>query len=673
MAVPEAVRQRVEALRREIEYHNYRYYVLDEPVISDAEYDALMAELQTLEAAYPELVTPDSPTQRIGAPPAEAFAQVPHEVPMLSLDNAFTEADVLDFDRRVRERLKADIVEYTAEPKLDGLAVSIRYENGILTRAATRGDGFVGEDITPNLKTIRAIPLRLRGSGWPQRFDVRGEVFMPLEGFKQLNQWALEHGEKVFANPRNAAAGSLRQLDSRITAKRPLSFFSYGVGLFPKERLPETQAELLNSLREWGLPVSKEVKVVVGVQGCLDYYRSLLSRRKDLPFEADGVVYKVNRLAWQELLGFTARAPRWAIAHKFPAHEVTTIVEAIEVQVGRTGILTPVAKLKPVQVGGVEVKSATLHNFEEVRRKDIRVGDTVIVRRAGEVIPEVVKVILEKRPPHAKPVEPPKVCPVCGAEVVADPGETLIRCSGGLYCPAQLKATIKHFASRRAMDIDGLGDKLIDQLLENGLVKDVADLYQLTEEQLAGLERMGSKSAKNLIQALEKSKSTNLARFLYALGIREVGEVTAQILAEHFQSLERLIAADETELEQIPGIGPVVAKHIVAFFRQPHNLKVIERLRRAGVHWESPRPHRPTPLAGKTFVFTGTLASMTRDEAKARLQALGAKVADTVSKRTDYVVAGHTPGSKLDKARQLGMNVLDEAQFLELLKRFEVS
>lgn len=671
MAAPEAIRQRVETLRREIEYHNYRYYVLDEPVISDAEYDALLTELKEIEAAYPELITPDSPTQRIGAPPSQAFAPIRHEAPMLSLDNAFTEADVLDFDRRVRERLGIEAIEYTAEPKLDGLAVSILYENGVLTRAATRGDGFIGEDVTANVKTIRSVPLRLLGSGWPRRFEVRGEVFMPLEGFRKLNAWALQHGEKVFANPRNAAAGSLRQLDPRITAGRPLDFCCYGTGIFPKDQLPESQAQLLASFREWGLPAPRELQVVEGIEGCLKYYRTMLAKRETLPFEADGVVYKVNRLAWQERLGYTAHAPRWAIAHKFPAVEATTVVEAIEVQVGRTGILTPVAKLRPVPVGGVVISSATLHNFEEIRRKDVRVGDTVIVRRAGEVIPEIVKVIPEKRPPHATQVLPPSSCPVCGAEAVADPGGTLIRCSGGLYCPAQLKARIKHFASRRALDIEGLGDKLIDQLLEKGLIKDVADLYELTEEQLAELERMGSKSAQNLIQSLEKSKSTTLARFLYALGIREVGEVTAQILAKHFQSLERLIAADEAALEQIPGIGPVAAKHIVAFFRQPHNLKVIERLRRAGVHWESPPERKPAPLAGKTFVFTGTLASMTRDEAKARLEALGAKATESISKKTDYVIAGRAPGSKLNKARRLGVAILDEEQFLELLRRFK--
>ena len=670
MAVPEAIRRRVEQLRREIEYHNYRYYVLDSPVISDAEYDALMAELRRLEEQYPELVTPDSPTQRVGAPPSEAFAPVRHEVPMLSLDNAFTDEEVRAFDRRVREHLGVERVDYSCEPKLDGLAISILYENGRLTRAATRGDGFTGEDVTANVRTIRTVPLRLLGAGWPERFEVRGEVFMPIEGFERLNRWTLRHGEKVFANPRNAAAGSLRQLDPKITAQRPLDFYAYGHGVFPREKLPDTHHELLDRFLSWGIPVSPLREVVQGVEGCLRYYRRMLERRDSLPYEADGVVYKVNRFQWQERLGYTARAPRWAVAHKFPAHEATTVVEAVEVQVGRTGILTPVAKLRPVQVGGVTVSSATLHNFEEVKRKDIRVGDTVIVRRAGEVIPEVVKVIVEKRPPDAKPVEPPERCPVCGAEVVADPGGTLIRCSGGLYCPAQRKAAIKHFASRRAMDIQGLGEKLIDQLLEKGLVRDVADLYHLTAEQLARLERMGPKSAQNLIEALEKSKHTTLARFLYALGIREVGEVTAQILADRFGSLERLMEADEAELARIPGIGPVVAKHIGAFFRQPHNLEVIEKLRRAGVHWEAEeKAAAPKPLAGKRFVFTGTLSSMSREEAKRRVEDLGGHVTNSVSKKTDYVVAGENPGSKLDKAKQLGVKILDEAEFLALLRQ----
>ncbi|BCX81213.1 DNA ligase (NAD+) [Methylomarinovum caldicuralii] len=671
MAVPEEIRRRVEQLRREIEYHNYRYYVLDEPVISDAEYDALMAELRRLEAQYPELITPDSPTQRIGAPPSEAFAPVRHEVPMLSLDNAFSDEDVIDFDRRVRERLGVEQVIYSCEPKLDGLAVSILYEHGSLTRAASRGDGYTGEDVTANVRTIRSIPLRLRGSGWPERFEVRGEVFMSIEGFKKLNEWALKHGEKVFANPRNAAAGSLRQLDPRITARRPLDFFAYGYGIFPEDQLPKTHHELLDRFQDWGVPVAPEREVVEAVTGCLDYYRRMLARRESLPYEADGVVYKVDRFDWQRLLGYTARAPRWAIAHKFPAHEATTVVEAIEVQVGRTGVLTPVAKLKPVQVGGVTVSSASLHNFEEVKRKDVRVGDTVLVRRAGEVIPEVVKVILEKRPPDAKPVQPPTHCPVCGAEVVADPGGVILRCSGGLYCPAQLKASIKHFASREAMDIEGLGEKLIDQLVDKGLVKDVADLYDLTFDQLIQLERMGPKSAQNLLKAIERSKHTTLPRFLYALGIREVGEVTAQLLAEHFGSLERIMNAGEEELARIPGIGPVVARHIVTFFRQPHNREVIERLRRAGVHWEEGAPaEKPKPLAGKTFVFTGTLAAMTREEAKRRVEALGAKVSNSVSKKTDYVVVGENPGSKLDKARQLGVEILDENAFLDLLKRY---
>lgn len=673
MAVPEAIRKRVEALRREIDYHNYRYYVLDEPVISDAEFDALMNELKRLEAQYPELVTPDSPSQRIGAPPSQAFAPVRHEVPMLSLENAFCDQDVLDFDRRVRERLNVAEVTYTAEPKLDGLAVTILYDHGYLTTAATRGDGYTGENVTANVKTIRSIPLRLQGSGWPDRFEVRGEVFMPVAGFEQLNEWALKHGEKIFANPRNAAAGSLRQLDPKITARRPLDFYSYGHGIFPAEQLPECHHQLMALFRDWGLPVSPELHVENNIQGCLIYYRDLLARRESLPYEADGVVYKVDRFAWQEQLGYIARAPRWAVAHKFPAHEATTVVEGIEVQVGRTGILTPVAKLKPVQVGGVTVSSATLHNFEEVKRKDIRVGDTVIVRRAGDVIPEVVKVIKEKRPAGAKPVESPDHCPVCGAEAVLEPGGTLLRCSGGLFCPAQRKGSIKHFASRRAMDIEGLGDKLIDQLLAKGLVSNVADLYDLTLEQIAALERMGRKSAQNLIDQLEKSKNTSLARFLYALGIREVGEVTAQILADHFGSLERIMTASEEELQQIPGIGPVVAKHIVAFFRQPHNVEIIQRLIQAGIHWPQPkRETSPKLLSGQAFVFTGALSAMTREEAKTLIESLGGKVSNTVSKKTDYVVVGQEPGSKLEKARQLGIKTLDERQFIEFLRQYGV-
>jgi len=670
MAIPEDIRQRLEELRREIEYHNYRYYVLDQPVISDTEYDAFMAELQRLEQQYPELITPDSPTQRIGAPPSEAFAPVRHEVAMLSLDNAFTDEEVYDFERRVKERLGMDEIDYATEPKLDGLAVSILYHHGYLVRAATRGDGYTGEDVTANIRTIRSIPLRLRGSGWPERFEARGEVFMPIEGFHRLNEWALRQGEKAFSNPRNAAAGSLRQLDPKITARRPLDFFCYGFGVFPEEQMPPTHHELLDCFVEWGLPVAPERNVVRGADGCLTYYRDILARRDTLPYEADGVVYKVDRFDWQRRLGYTARAPRWAIAHKFPAHEATTVVEDIEVQVGRTGILTPVAKLRPVQVGGVTVSSASLHNFEEVKRKDVRIGDTVVVRRAGEVIPEVVKVVEEKRPTNARTLSPPERCPVCHSEVVADPGGTLIRCSGGLFCPAQLKASIKHFASRRAMDIDGLGEKLIDQLLEKDLIKDVADLYRLSLEQLAGLERMGPKSAQNLIDALEKSKHTTLARFLYALGIREVGEVTAQILAEHFRSLERLCRASEEELEQIPSIGPIVAKHIVAFFRQPHNLEVIERLCRAGIHWEQPEETSiPRPLAGKTFVFTGALSSMSREEAKERVEAMGGRVTNSVSKTTDVVVVGENPGSKFDKAKKLGVKRLDEEQFIALLKQ----
>ncbi|HHH35732.1 MAG TPA: NAD-dependent DNA ligase LigA [Gammaproteobacteria bacterium] len=673
MKIPSQVIRRVEELRREIETHNYYYYVLDAPVIPDAEYDRLLRELQELERRYPQLVTPDSPTQRVGAAPVEAFGTVRHEIPMLSLDNAFSDDEVRDFHRRVTERLGVAHVDYAAEPKLDGLAVSLRYEEGRLVRGSTRGDGYTGEDITQNVRTIHAIPLRLRGKAHPRVLEVRGEVYMPLSGFHELNRRQERAGEKPFANPRNAAAGSLRQLDPRITAGRPLSIYCYGVGVVEGARLPGRHSEVLNRLREWGLRVPEHLEVVRDAEGCLDYYRRMAERRPDLDYEIDGVVYKVDRLDLQERLGFVSRAPRWAIAHKFPAQEELTRVLAIDVQVGRTGALTPVARLEPVFVGGVTVTSATLHNEDEVRRKDVRVGDTVIVRRAGDVIPEVVAVVKERRPRGARPFRMPKKCPVCGSEVVRAEGEAIARCSGGLFCPAQRKEAIRHFASRRAMDIEGLGDKLVDQLVERGLVKDVADLYTLSEDQLAGLERMGRKSAANLVAALERSKTTSLARFLYALGIREVGEATAQTLAAHFGSLEALMDADEEALQAVPDVGPVVAAHIRAFFRQKHNREVIRRLRDLGVRWpeQPPRKAEALPLAGKTFVLTGALESMTRDEAKARLQALGARVSGSVSRRTDCVVAGADPGSKYRKARELGVSIIDEAAFLALLKRHE--
>jgi DNA ligase (NAD+) len=665
----EAIRRRVETLRREIEYHNLRYHQLDDPLIADVEYDRLMRELVELEDAHPELRRDDSPTRRVGAPPAKAFAEVRHPVPMLSLENAFSEAELQDFGKRVSQKLGPEELVWAVEPKLDGLAVSLTYEHGVLVRAATRGDGQTGEDITANVRTIRAIPLRLSGGGWPESFEARGEVFMPRQGFRELNARALAAGEKTFANPRNAAAGSLRQLDPKITASRPLSFFCYGHGLYPADRLPATHSRLLDRFRDWGIPVNPELHTVRGIAGCLAYYADLLARRQTLAYEIDGVVYKIDRLADRATLGYVARAPRWAVAHKFPAEEATTRVVAIDVQVGRTGALTPVARLEPVFVGGATVTNATLHNADEVHRKDIRVGDTVIVRRAGDVIPEVVKSLPERRPGDAPVFVMPARCPVCDSEVETVAGEAIARCSGGLYCPAQHKEAIKHFASRKAIDIDGLGDKLVDQLLDQGMISTVVDLYHLQLEPLAALDRLGEKSAQNLLDALDESRHTTLSRFLYALGIREVGEVTARALAEHFRALEPLMAADEETLQTVPDVGPSVARRIHTFFRQPHNREVIGGLLAAGLHWD-PMPARPLetalPLAGKTLVITGTLEGLTREEAKARVLALGGKAVGSVSRKTDYVVAGADPGAKLAKARELGIPVLDEAGFLEL-------
>ncbi|BBL71032.1 NAD-dependent DNA ligase LigA [Methylogaea oryzae] len=671
MSVPQDAADRAAALREQLDFHNRQYYQLDAPLISDAEYDALLRELQALEGRYPQLICPESPTQRVGAAPLDAFAAVAHEVPMLSLDNAFDDEELAAFDRRLRERLGVDSVEYAAEPKLDGLAVSLVYESGLLARAATRGDGYTGENITANVRTIRGIPLKLLGAGWPQRFEVRGEVFMPKKGFEALNARAQQNGEKVFVNPRNAAAGSLRQLDPGVTASRPLRFYCYGHGVFPAEALPSRHHELMELFGRWGLPVSPELRVVEGVEACHETYRRLQSKRPDLDYDIDGVVFKCNRFDWQELAGFVARAPRWAVARKFPAEEATTRVVAIDVQVGRTGALTPVARLEPVFVGGVTVTNATLHNADEVQRKDVRVGDTVVVSRAGDVIPKVDRVLLEARPADAQPFVMPDRCPVCDSGVVAVEGEAILRCGGGLYCPAQHKESVKHFASRRAMDIDGLGDKLVDQLLDQGRIKTVADLYLLAVEDLASLERMGEKSAENLVRAIEKSKRTTLARFLYALGIREVGEATAQTLAGHFHTLDALMAADEAALQTAPDVGPAVAGQIVAFFAQAHNREVIAALRAAGVHWTEGVPEGvgERPLLGQIFVLTGTLESMTRDEAKDKLLALGAKVAGSVSKKTNYVVAGSEAGSKLVKAEALGVEILSETAFLALLAR----
>ncbi|MGH8566874.1 MAG: NAD-dependent DNA ligase LigA [Gammaproteobacteria bacterium] len=657
----DVVRERLRHLREDIEHHNYRYHVLDEPEVPDAEFDRLMRELEDLEARHPELVTPDSPTQRVGAAPLAAFGEVVHGVPMLSLGNAFSPAEVEAFDRRVREGLGLPLVEYTGEPKLAGLAVSLLYQEGRLVRAATRGDGTRGEEVTQNVRTIPSVPLSLRGRGFPRVLEVRAEVYIPKAAFEALNAEQSRKGAKTIANPRNAAAGGLRQLDARITAGRPLSVFCYGTGQVEGE-LPARHSAVLAALREWGLRVSHEYRILTGVADCLHYYEDMSRKRRALPYELDGVVYKVDALAAQRALGMLARAPRWAIAHKFAAEERETRVLAIHVHVGRTGALTPVARLEPVFVGGVMVQNATLHNQDEVDRKDVRVGDTVVVRRAGEVIPEVVRVSPERRPAGAEPFRMPGDCPACGSAVLRKEGEAAARCTGALVCPAQRVQAILHFASRRALDIDGLGDKLVEQLVERGEIRDVADLYGLCEERLAALDRMGSKSAQNLAAAIEASKTTTLACFLYGLGIADVGEATARGLAQHFGSLEAIMAARPEALEAVPDIGPVIAANLASFFGDPRNLEVVERLREAGVRWSESPPFRTAakPLSGPTFVLTGTLSALTREEAGERLMALGAKVTASVSRKTSFVVAGADPGSKALRARELGVSVLDE-------------
>ena len=660
--------ERVKELRDALNHHNHRYHVLDDPEISDAAYDQLMAELERLERTHPTLVTPDSPTQRVGAAPLNQFGEVHLRVAMLSLANAFEEQAVRDFDRRVRERLETEEVVYVGETKLDGLAISLRYENGVLIQAATRGDGSRGEDVTQNVRTIHKIPLRLQHTP-PSVLEVRGEIFMTTRAFEQLNERQAARGEKLFANPRNAAAGGLRQLDAKITAERSLSMFAYGVGEIAGGDLPPTHFAVLDQLAQWGLPVSKERARLPGVDQCLRFYRDIESRRSRLGYEIDGVVYKVDSLSDQSQLGQVARAPRWALAHKFPAEEAITKIADINVQVGRTGALTPVARLTPVKVGGVVVTNATLHNQDEIERKDVRVGDTVIVRRAGDVIPEVVSVIVDKRPPGTKAFRLPSTCPQCGSDAVRVVGEAVVRCSGGLFCPAQRKQAIRHFASRRALDIEGLGDKLIDQLVEKKLINNIADLYELDLDTLTSLERMAEKSAQNLLEALESSKDITLDRFLYALGIPDVGEATAQNLAAHFGSLDELSRCDEESLQLVPDVGPIVAGEIVKFFAQTHNLEVLEALRAVlrVKSLQAPEPPRAS-LAGKTFVLTGALTVMGRDDAKRRLQRLGAKVSGSVSKKTSYVVAGADPGSKLEKAVTLGVEVLDESAFVAMIE-----
>src|SRR3990167_3088727 len=661
------IKKEIIKLRQQLDEHNYHYYVLDHPIISDAEYDRYFQRLKFLENQYPDLITPDSPTQRIGAAPLASFAEVKHAIPMLSLDNAFTEDEVVAFDQRLRERLKTHTkIEYCCEPKLDGLAVSLRYENGLLVQAATRGDGNTGEDVTDNIKTIKMIPLHLRGNHLPHVLEVRGEVYMPIKGFEKLNQQAQKKNEKQFANPRNAAAGSLRQLDSRMTALRPLAIFFYGVGVIKGMKLPKKHSDMLTYLGQCGLRINPLIKVVNGVEGCLEYYRRIANQRDNLSYQIDGVVYKVNHFTEQEELGYITRAPRWAIAHKFPAEEANTIIESVEFQVGRTGALTPVARLRPIHVAGVMISNATLHNMDEIKRKDIHIGDTIIIRRAGDVIPEVVGVILAKRKTVSK-ISLPKYCPVCHSLVEHLEGEAVARCTGELICPAQRKETIKHFASRRAMNIDGLGDKLIDQLVDNDLIQNVADIYQLTEEQLANLERMGKKSAQNLLEQIEKSKYTTFNRFLYALGIREVGETTAKQLATNFRALANLQQANEEELQAVSDIGPIVAAHIVNFFNESHNGEVIRRLIKEGIHWPDVAVSHALPLSGKSFVLTGTLDKMSRDEVKEKLEKLGAKVSGSVSSKTNYVVVGADPGSKLEKAKTLHIPILDEQALFRLL------
>ena len=661
----------LEELRNTIRAHDHAYYVLDNPTIADAEYDALMQELRALEAASGAPVPDDSPTRRVGGKADGAFAPVSHVVPMLSLDNVFNAGDFATFYRRLQERLGSDApLHLSAEPKFDGLAISLRYENGALARAATRGDGATGEDVTANVRTIRAVPLRLLSDAPPAVIEVRGEIYMPKAAFAALNAQALRDGGKTFANPRNAAAGSLRQLDPAITAARHLSFFAYGYGAHDGFALPATYTALLAQYKDWGLPVCPLQRALVGADAAAAYMADLAARRHDLPYEIDGIVYKADRFAEQQTAGFVSRAPRWAVAWKFPAVEKTTIVEAIDVQVGRTGAVTPVARLQAVEVGGVTVTNATLHNADEVARKDVRVGDTVFVRRAGDVIPEIVKVVLEKRPAESRPFTMPTHCPVCASEVIRPEGEAVARCSGGLHCQAQRVQALIHFASRKALDIQGLGDKLIEQVVANGSVQSPADLFRLTLDDWSALPRMASKSAQNVLDALNAAKETTLSRFIYALGIREVGNVSAELLARHYRALPALLAADEADLQAIDGIGPVMAQYIRHFFLDDANLAVIADLQAAGVHWpavEAPVIHADSPLAGKTVVITGTLPTMSRDTAAAHVAALGGKTSSAVSKKTDYLLAGDKAGSKLTKAQALGVAIIDEAQLLAWL------
>ena len=664
----DSAEKRITELRRLLSEYSYHYHILDEPMVPDAEYDRLFQELGRLEEKHPDLVSADSPTQRVGEQPLSEFSEIRHEVPMLSLDNAFSNEELIAFDKRVRDRLDLENIRYTAETKLDGLAISLLYEQGNLVRGATRGDGTTGEDVTSNIRTIKNIPLTLRlaDSPYPARLEVRGEVFMTKSGFEELNKNRQAQEEKIFANSRNAAAGSLRQLDPRITASRPLRFLAHGIGVVRGGEIPSSHFDILQSLKKWGLPVSTETERVAGMEECMDFHREMLEKRPQLPHEIDGIVFKVDDLKLQAALGFVSRAPRWAIAYKFPPEEALTEVLDIEVQVGRTGAMTPVARLKPVHVGGVTVTNATLHNMDEMQRKDVRVGDTVVVRRAGDVIPEIVRVLPERRPETAQAFRMPDHCPVCHSPAVRVEGEAVLRCTGGLHCRAQATQSIIHFASRRAMDIEGLGDKLVEQLFDTGLIQNIADLYQLEHEKVAALERMGDKSTENLLQAIEASKNARFNKLIYALGIREVGETTAGNLARHF-TLEEIKAAPEETLREVRDIGPVVAKNIVTFFLDERNITIVDKVLNAGVHWEDGQEVKPADLEGMTFVITGALASISRNEAKEKLIARGAKVSGSVSGKTDYLVAGENPGSKFDKARELNVDIINEARLLEML------
>ena len=663
-----SLQQQIDTLRQDLRRYEYEYHVLDNPTIPDAEYDRLFHQLKALEAAYPELITADSPTQRVGAKPLSGFAQIRHEIPMLSLDNAFSDEEFYAFVKRIEDRLirLPDPLTFCCEPKLDGLAVSILYVNGVLTQAATRGDGTTGEDITANIRTIRNIPLQLLMDNPPTRLEVRGEVFMPHAGFERLNQQALEKGEKTFANPRNAAAGSLRQLDPKITSKRPLVLNAYGIGIAEGVDLPNTHYDRLQWLKSIGIPVNPEIRLCNGTDEVLDFYRDIQNKRSSLGYDIDGTVLKINDIALQEKLGFISKAPRWAIAYKFPAQEELTRLNDVEFQVGRTGAITPVAKLEPVFVAGVTVSNATLHNGDEIERLDIAIGDTVVIRRAGDVIPQIIGVLHDRRPADARPIVFPKTCPVCDSAIVRIEGEAVARCTGGLFCAAQRKEALKHFVSRKAMDIDGVGGKLIEQLVDRELIHTPADLFKLDLTTLTRLERMGTKSAENALASLEKAKNTTLARFIFALGIREVGEATALNLANHFKTLEALQNADLEALQQVPDVGEVVANRILAFWHEPHNVAVVNDLIAQGVHWETVETKEVTEnrFKGKTVVLTGTLTQMGRNEAKALLQDMGAKVSGSVSAKTDFVIAGDAAGSKLIKAQELGVTVLTEEEFL---------